>query len=598
MSDLDDGVSDPRRQGQSAQWDSVSRKVSEATEAELEPLAGQRPPLNSGPKTTGQLIALNHLEQIAAFQEGLRPNTRLQLPASPHAEEIPAVQQAGGKRRRLLTRVPWPLLIVLAVQAGLAATLLRANTAFTDEAEYLWAGHLEWAHWLDGAKIPAFPAFFSGSPVVYPPVGAIADSIGGLVGARLLSMAFMLGVTCLLWGTASRLFGKSAGFFAVALFAFLGPTLKLSSFATYDAMSLFLMALAAWCAVHAGPRKEIGGWMVASTCALVLSNAAAYSSAILDPVVILLVLLTGWPLPSAKHALSRAAAYTAYVVAAIIMLLTLGGGLYTVGIDQTVLTRVEGVDSPSTVLVQAAGWIGIVVALAITGVIVGLKCEREPARKVLLAMLTGAALLVPFEQARIHTTVSLDKHVDMGAWFAAIAAGYAISRLTRFPRQTLLRVLATGIASIALLYPARLGLDQGRALFAAWPNSTKFVSAMRPLIVGTAGNLLVENPSVPEYYLPQAGSQWERWSTTSSIRLGNGKSISVAVDQVGNANTYISFIKKRFFALIVLQPSKATAELDGKLADYLTQDPDYEADATIYIKGGRYMIWLLKGTQN
>lgn len=59
----------------------------------------------------------------------------------------------------------------------------RANTAFSDEALYLWAGHLEWAHWLDGAKIPVFPAYFSGSPVVYPPLGAVADSIGGLVGA-------------------------------------------------------------------------------------------------------------------------------------------------------------------------------------------------------------------------------------------------------------------------------------------------------------------------------------------------------------------------------------------------------------------------------
>jgi hypothetical protein len=185
----------------------------------------------------------------------------------------------------------------------------------------------------------------------------------------------------------------------------------------------------------------------------------------------------------------------------------------------------------------------------------------------------------------------------MGAWFAAIAAGYAISRLTGLPRQRLLRVLATGIASTALLYPARLGLEQGRALFAAWPNSTKFVTAMRPLMVGTTGNMLVENPSIPEYYLSQAGSQWERWSTTSSIRLSNGKSISVAVGGIGNTNTYISYIKKRFFALVALEPSQATVQFDGKLADYLTQDPNYEVAEQVQDGGGTYTIWVLKGAQ-
>lgn len=70
--------------------------------------------------------------------------------------------------------------------------------------------------------------------MIYPPLGALADSIGGLAGARILSLAFMLGATFLLWATTSRLFGKRAGFFAAALWALLGPTLKLGAFATFD----------------------------------------------------------------------------------------------------------------------------------------------------------------------------------------------------------------------------------------------------------------------------------------------------------------------------------------------------------------------------
>src|SRR5580658_10930555 len=94
--------------------------------------------------------------------------------------------------RPLKRRVPgsWPLLVVLAIQALLSLRLVRSDTAFQDEALYLWAGHLEWAHLLHGAPLPQFPSYFSGAPVIYPPIGALADSIGGLTAARILSLAF------------------------------------------------------------------------------------------------------------------------------------------------------------------------------------------------------------------------------------------------------------------------------------------------------------------------------------------------------------------------------------------------------------------------
>ena len=127
--------------------------------------------------------------------------------------------------------MPWPLLAVLAVQAALSASMVRASTAFGDEALYLSAGHLEWSHWLHGTQIPAYQTWFSGAPVIYPPIGAIADSLGGLAAARLLSLVFMLGVTSFVWGTATRLLAdKRAAFFAAALFAVLAPTLHLGSY--------------------------------------------------------------------------------------------------------------------------------------------------------------------------------------------------------------------------------------------------------------------------------------------------------------------------------------------------------------------------------
>ena len=95
----------------------------------------------------------------------------------------------------------------------------------------------------------------------------------------------MLGATCLLWGTASRLFGRRAAAFAAAIFAVTGPTLHLGAFATYDALSLLLMALAAWCAAAARDREDSTGWIVAAVAALALANATKYATALFDPVV-------------------------------------------------------------------------------------------------------------------------------------------------------------------------------------------------------------------------------------------------------------------------------------------------------------------------
>src|SRR5215470_4541690 len=78
---------------------------------------------------------------------------------------MPVPGRSGSRRREREPRQwipsPWLLLVVLAVQAALSLRLVRADTAFDDEAMDLWAGHLEWAHWLHGTLIPPFPKYFS-----------------------------------------------------------------------------------------------------------------------------------------------------------------------------------------------------------------------------------------------------------------------------------------------------------------------------------------------------------------------------------------------------------------------------------------------------
>ena len=106
----------------------------------------------------------------------------------------------------------------------LSARLFWSNTAFQDESLYLWAGRLELAHLAHGSAVPPFQTYFSGSPIIYPPLAALAANVGGLIGARLLSLTFMLATTMLLYITAKRLFGRGPALAAAALFGgFLRP---------------------------------------------------------------------------------------------------------------------------------------------------------------------------------------------------------------------------------------------------------------------------------------------------------------------------------------------------------------------------------------
>ena len=167
-----------------------------------------------------------------------------------------AAQRQRAAWHRFIQSQTLPLGVILAVQALLSLRLIWSNTAFTDEGLYLWSGRLEWVHWLHGTRIPNFPSYFSGSPDVYPPLGAMANALGGLTAARLLSLCFMLGATALLHGITRRLFGLRPANFASALFAGLGTTQFLGAFATYDAMALMLLALATWLSVRAtGSRR-------------------------------------------------------------------------------------------------------------------------------------------------------------------------------------------------------------------------------------------------------------------------------------------------------------------------------------------------------
>jgi hypothetical protein len=519
-------------------------------------------------------------------------------------DAAPAAPVTGSRRQeRVLWRhVPswWPLVAVLLAQAGLSLRLVRADTAFQDEAAYLWAGHLEWAHWLHGAPVPPLSSYFSGSPVIYPPIAAMADAVGNLAAARILSLAFMLGATALLWGAADRLYGHRAAFFAAALFAALGPTLHLGAFATYDAMAVFFVALAAWLVIRAGDTGEQTGRMVAAGVALALANATAYSSALFDPIVLLLALLTAFPKPGGKTAARRIAIVLVVVVTLLLVGLLIGGSSYLNGISVTILHRAPGAASAPSVLADGWSWTGVVLILAVYGITLSWVGRQGRTRTWLLAVLTIAAILGPAEQANLHTAASLNKHVGLGAWFAAIAAGYAVARFVDAAAAGRTRTLTCGACVLALVFPLSLGIDQSHAFSTSWPNSSSFIAIFRPLADRSTGHLLVEDPSIAEYYLP-TGSQWQRWSSTRNIVLPSGTSSGgpsqkAGVVGAGNAGTFALYIERHYFYLVALNNAD-TASLDLRIdADlrrwnyHIVQVVPYGIEVPPIGKG-TYVIW-------
>jgi Dolichyl-phosphate-mannose-protein mannosyltransferase len=495
-----------------------------------------------------------------------------------------AAERPGGWRR--LAAGPWLLLLILAVQAVLGLRLVWSNTAFTDEGLYLWAGHLEWAHWLHGERIPGFPYYFSGDPAVYPPVGALADSIGGLAAARILSLCFMLGATSCLWATASRLFNRYVGLLAAALWAPLGPTLHLSALATFDAMAVFLTAVAAWCAVRGADRQASAGWVIAAGAAMGLANLAAYSYAIFDPVILGLAVAAGISRSGIRLALVRA--FEIGICAGIVIIGVAGGGGYLQGAVHTVLNRAVGNSPTSLILGQSWDWAGAVAVLAGLALLLCLVSRRRRRHLVLVAILAGAAAAATLEQVHVHTATSLDKHVDAGAWFAAIAAGYLLAELCQALRPGAARVTAGCLAGLALAVLAVVGAQQASVLY-DWANVTRFVTVFRPLAEHTRGPILVEDPSPVRYYLGTK-IRWQRWSSTFSVMLPSGKSIGIASGTMtsGPPALYVRLVNQRFFTLVALDFHSG---LDYQVISAMKASGEYRFVTQVRYGPGRYVIW-------
>jgi hypothetical protein len=363
----------------------------------------------------------------------------------------------------------------------------------------------------------------------------------------------MMLATLAVYLTGRRMYGTRAGFFAAALFAALGPTLHLSSYATFDAMALCLLAWSTYCAVtfaH-GDRRDV---LVYGPLLMVLADCTKYASLLWNPVIIALAGLAGGGYDVWKTSRWWNVQRFAMVSGGFLLFAVLAGRQpYFTGFTKTTLLRSPSDSTPATVAEHVALWVGPLLAIAVLGLpamLLGVRSGRTQWPQVgAAAVLVGGGLLAPLNQLRIHTLLSLEKHADIGATFAAVLAGAVLARLSgRLRWPTAVRAVTAALTACVVVAPlGYLGIAQAQKLHDAWPDSTRLVDTLRPLMRRSSDNYLVEDYDVPAYYL---GGQVKarQWHDTVSGTWTDAKSGA----QLSGVAAFKSAILAHHYAVIVL----------------------------------------------
>lgn len=239
------------------------------------------------------------------------------------------------------------------------------------------------------------------------------------------------------------------------------------------------------------------------------------------------------------------------------------------GFTHTTLMRNPGTDAASYVAGEAAKWVGPLLVLAFLGVLVTLIASRrgkaERADVWLALVLFVGGLLAPVNQVRIHTWLSLQKHVDFGAWFACIAAGILLARLftaLRDKAHVVVGVLVTALVVGPLGY---VGAGQAAYMFSEWPDSTGLVSALRPYVHKGKDEYLVENYDVPAYYL-RTSTNWQQWQDL----VGKSYTDPETKKTLQGTPALQAAVKDRVYSIVVLDFTQ-TADIDVALQPTLKQ---------------------------
>lgn len=496
--------------------------------------------------------------------------------------------------RRLLPYLP--LLPILAVQGLLAVRLMSGRSASVEEASDLFAGHMEIGHLLHGTSVSNYPTFFSGAPTLYPVLGALADAAHGLLAARCLSLVCMLLATTAVYKTGRRIYGVPTAIAAAALFSVLGPTLHLSSYATFDAPALCLLAWSLYFTVsfaHGDSRNALiyaVGLMVAADC-------VKYAVLLWNPLIIALVAVCGPGLEAWKVSRSWNLQRFALLAATVLGVALLAGREpYFTGLTRTAKLTVDSNLLRGGVLTDVSHWDGLLLVLAFAGVLTlipAARRDRAGAGPLLGAgvLLLIGGLIAPLYQLAINSNLSLDKQTDIGAAFAAVPAGWLLARLARSAhRPHAVTAAVTAVFALAVSVPAGIaGVAQATALANAWPNSTEMTTVLRPLVSHGPHNYLVEDATVAAYAMGGKAVNWTQWHDTAACTWSNGS------ETLRGAAACSAAIEANYYSVIVLDYAE-TPKIDAVIFPVISRSGyRLQGSYTVATSLGphTYSVWAL-----
>ncbi len=466
--------------------------------------------------------------------------------------EASSIQQSAIKR---ITRkqvkasaLPsfWPLILILALQAIISLATLH-NTAFQDEALYLYAGRIIVHHWLGGpVSLDHYAFYFSGYPDVYPVIGGVLDMIGGLELARGFSLFCMMGVNAIIYYITQKFFQRPAAIFASATYASLGTVLFLSRLATFDALCLLLIALATACACQAGTSRH--PWLALMMGPLfVLSILAKYAALLFTfPVLGILVFCSlaflGWW----RMLLRLAMAIGTLVISLAVAYHFMDKAAFH-AIAGSTTNRVSLIQKPPQELfMHVLQMGGIVYAAASVGLV--LVFLYYPRLRLVALLFFASSWLMPVYHIYKQEAVSLDKHIAFGLFFAAPLAGCALAWLSGYMQRTLSnstgRYWLAGFSVVLVVF--MLGLQQSQTLYANWANTSGLSYALHTQMRDGSGRFLVEDIEVARYDAEDVTEQWQ-WNGLYYFYY-----VNAAHQQLLGDPAVAQAIQDRYFALVEL----------------------------------------------
>lgn len=488
----------------------------------------------------------------------------------------------GGHFYRFVS-TEWAWLVpVLILQGGLA---VRVNGPIaTDEATYVVAGHQLIGNFLHGTYVQDYGTYFSGVPGLYPVLAAAIDDVLGITGVRMLSLVCLLVTNVCLFAVARRLFGSRAATFASFVFAVSSGATFLAWYATFDGLSLMLLAIATLMAFRAAERPGRPGrrLVVAIGPVLVAAVAVKYVAIVYVPTILILVALAALRLSAWSVALRRlgVACASTLVSAGLCYLLTSPSDVTGFFATSSSGRRVLEAESRLHLLALSWSFVGPSLLLALVGLCVLFAQRRD---RVITSLLLVTGVLPVITQVVLGESTSLHKHTAFGLFFAAPLAGFAIARGLAFGRAHL-EANRSPVASPDLAYARAnsvrrslvpvvvigwvtcllgTGMSSVEAMRYGWPDSPAVVTALAPYVT-SSGNYLADNPSIPSYAF-RDGTSPQQWSAPWFFQRRDGHS------HLSGDPALLSAIQHDFFTAIVYRPQTFTASQQAMLMPAITE---------------------------